>query len=113
MCRDADAFCVPELERKDLGLDGLNIYGPGGFKQTRVRYPLEVNGERDSCFSDGSSWVARVLNYVDSYKSTPSEKVEFLYPDELSEPEKYPEGARKLVFVNAYERDNRARGQVH
>ena len=111
MCTDADAFCVPELERKDIGLDGLNIHGPGGFKMAHVRYPFKENGERDSYFSDCSSWVARVLSYIDSYKTTPHVTVELLYPDELTEPEKYPEGARKLVTVNAYERDNRARNK--
>ncbi|HTE83782.1 MAG TPA: EVE domain-containing protein [Dehalococcoidia bacterium] len=34
-----------------------------------------------------------------------------LYPDELVQPGRYPEGARRQVFVNAYERSTEARRQ--
>jgi hypothetical protein len=108
VCLEAEeAVCVPELDRKDIGLDGLDIYGPGGFKQTRVRYPFTSRGQYDSYFSDSSSWAARVIDYVDSYSD--SGETGARYPDELAESRKYPEGLKKKVTVNAYERDELAR----
>jgi 5-methylcytosine-specific restriction protein A len=42
-------------------------------------------------------------------RSRTKRTVQVLFPDELREPDRFVEGARRLVLINAYERDHRAR----
>lgn len=101
MCSVEDAVLVPVADRKSP----IDLSGKGGMLRSNVRYLYSEAGQRKKW-----PWMDEVLKLIATHESNAKRLgPEILYPDEIREPEKFFEGAKKQVVVNAYERDSNAR----
>lgn len=109
------------------GLQDNSAYSYGRYLEAVSRH-LNINLNRSTVASDRE--VREILDRLsdadlaERYKNNcgtalraylrflSQEQPEFRYPDEISNPEGYAEGAKKQITVNSYERDRQARNRV-
>jgi HNH endonuclease len=94
-------LCLPMSTVKALRFDG----GKGlVFKETEILDPQTLRGVRELTAESALLLEALLTN---SQRSDSS--LQMAFPNELEPGQKYVEGARKQVWVNAYERDAKGR----
>lgn len=109
------------------GLQDNSAYSYGRYLEAVSRH-LNINLNRSTVASDRE--VREILDRLsetdlaERYKNNcgtalraylrflGQEQAEFSYPEEISNPEGYAEGAKKQITVNSYERDRQARNRA-
>lgn len=109
------------------GLQDNSAYSYGRYLEAVSRH-LSINLNRSTVASDRE--VREILDRLsetdlsERYKNNcgtalraylrflGQEQSEFTYPEEISNPESYVEGAKKQITVNSYERDRQARNKA-